>query len=309
MFVGPPGVGKTMMAKESAKVLFGEEAFGRIDCAQIADKMSNSKLLGPGPGYVGYPSGRAGAGQKQPTADEIKEQDPSILYKETLGMEAGGILLIDEIEKADSDALDIMLTAFDEGYVKTSVGNVIDLRNVFIIITSNLGSKELNFRANKKSLGFSTSDSSCKATLDVVDVRSTTMAAIRDWMKPELLSRITSIVPFIDLTHEEMVEVVELEWARASAHIGRKIGNHITLSDGLKEHLATKAEERNSGARYVGRLVDSYIVDTIAGLFVDADVEEMDIILDKSSSGNCDSVKAVFGDKTYEHVITETLGE
>jgi hypothetical protein len=304
MCVGPTGVGKTMLAKETSNILFGDKAFGRIDCAQISEKHSTSKLLGAPPGYVGYPSGRGLEG------DDVKKMDPSLFYKETQNMLDGGILLFDEIEKADPDVLDILLTAFDEGYVKTSVGNVIDLRNVIIMITSNLGSKELSFKKSKQSLGFGSASVACDV-MDVSDIKSTTMEAINGWMKPELLSRVTAVLPFMELTPEEMAKVVELEWEKASSYVREKLPADIILSDGIKALIAEKSIERGSGARYVSRLVDSYVVDTLAALFVDTDdaYSAKEIVMTVDTGGECDVVVANYDGQTFEHKITMTIGD
>lgn len=306
MCVGPTGVGKTMLAKETSSILFGEKAFGRIDCAQISEKHGTSKLLGAPPGYVGYPSGRGKEGE------DLRKMDPSMFYKETQGMVDGGILLFDEIEKADPDVLDVLLTAFDEGYVKTSVGNTIDLKNVIIMITSNLGSRELSFQKNKNSLGFApVVEGTCDETMGVTEIKTTTMAAIKEWMKPELLSRITAVLPFMELTPEEMSEVVDLEWAKASLYIKEKMPADIILSDGLKALIAEKSIERGSGARYVGRLVDSYIVDALAAMYVETDeaYAAKEVVLTVETGGECDVVVATYDGETYTHKVTMTLGD
>lgn len=308
MCVGPTGVGKTMLAKETSNILFGDKAFGRIDCAQIAEKHGTSKLLGAPPGYVGYPSGRGKEGE------DVRKLDPSLFYKETQGMVDGGILLFDEIEKADPDVLDVLLTAFDEGYVKTSVGNVIDLRNVVIMITSNLGARELQWarESNKLPLGFGTAKvEACSTTMDVSEIKSTTMEAIKAWMKPELLSRITSVLPFMELTKEEMRQVVDLEWKKAATYVKEKLPADIIISDGLKDLISEKSMDRGSGARYVGRLVDAYITDTLAALFVETDeaYAAKEIMLTVETGGECDVVIANYDGENYEHKVTMTLGD
>jgi ATP-dependent Clp protease ATP-binding subunit ClpC len=251
--------------------LFSDEAFGRIDCAQLSEPFTVTKLLGPPPGYIGYPS-------KRDLGDhvDVKTMDPALFYKETRGMETGGVLLFDEIEKADPGVLDVLLTVFDEGYVKTSVGNVIDMRNVIIVITSNLGARNLQHArdSRNKILGFSPSQGNIEKMLSINEINDITMKAVKDWMKPELLSRVTAVIPFVDLDQDALDSIYEIELEKSLAIVRKTITTRITVEDDLKEKLISVCVDRGSGARYISRLVDTYIIDTLAAFYVDEDASE-----------------------------------
>jgi ATP-dependent Clp protease ATP-binding subunit ClpA len=271
-----------------------------------------SKLFGPPPGYVGYPSGREG---------DPKDADPSVLWKETQGMISGGILLLDEVEKAHPDMWDSFLTIFDEGYAKTSVGNIVDFRNTIIVMTTNLGTQELeDAREEKKRtpIGFSKLKSICvleegSRTDSIKEVKKTALEAAKEYMKPELLGRITAIVPFLDLSVESMKAVVDLEWAKASEYIADVVDVEIDIHDTVKQRIAEVSSSRGSGARLVSRLVEAYIVDPLAELHVEnASIfsgKKYSVKSTGQNSDGCDTVKITYGKKTFDYEVTMTLGD
>lgn len=258
LFAGPTGVGKTLLPKETANILFGEGHFGRIDCAALSDKHTSAKLFGAPPGYIGFPDTRDGKG---------KDKDPALLFTETRGLEDGGILLLDEVEKAHPDIWDAFLTIFDEGYAKTSAGNTIDLRNVIIVMTTNLGTKEMRVENTKNPLGF-TGAAAKVAELPIEQVRRLAKKALEEYMKPELVGRITEVVPFRSLTEDEMLKVVDIEWGRSGEFVQRKSAAAIVLEESLKREVAHRSSEKGYGARLVSRLLDLYVIDPLAEFYL-----------------------------------------
>jgi ATP-dependent Clp protease ATP-binding subunit ClpC len=310
LFAGPTGVGKTLMAKVATDYLFGtKNKFGRIDCANLSEKHDVSKLVGAPPGYVGYPSDRGG---------DPKEQDPAVIYREVSKMgQDGGVLLLDEVEKAHPDIWDTFLTAFDEGYVKTSVGNVVDLRNVVIIMTTNLGSKEFDDMQRKNPLGFNTKDvcamdDETDAQELIKTIKRTASEALRDYMKPELIGRITDVVPFMNLNESGLKDVAELEWDKARVYLTEKLPE-IHITEELKEHIAASAANKKLGARPVQRMIEQYAVDAVAEIYVEypEKVENTEqIIIDISdNNGFCDTVNVILGESEYEYEVKQTLSD
>jgi ATP-dependent Clp protease ATP-binding subunit ClpA len=309
LFAGPTGVGKTLMAKVATEYLFGSKTkFGRIDCAGLSEKHDVSKLIGAPPGYVGYPSDRGG---------DPKEADPALLYREINKMGPdGGVLLLDEIEKAHEDIWDTFLTIFDEGYVKTSVGNIVDLRNVIIIMTTNLGSKEFDDMQRRNPLGFN-DKKAISADEDVNDemiknVKKTASEALRGYMKPELIGRITDVVPFVNLTTAGLEAVTSLEWSKARGYLMEKLPE-ISITDGLKKHIATSAKEKLLGARPVQRMVEQYAIDAIAEIYVEhpekiAKAKNIKIDI-RDNNGSCDMVCVIVGKEEYVYEVKQTLSE
>jgi DNA polymerase III delta prime subunit len=310
LFAGPSGVGKTLLAKETSRLLFGRStSFGRVDCATLSEKHDVSKLFGPPPGYVGYPSDRHG---------DPKEADPSILYKETLGFAEGGILLLDEVEKAHPDIWDSFLTIFDEGYAKTSVGNIIDFRNTVIVLTTNLGSEKFAKDKNRFPLGFSSakklSDNARDLNRDIKATKKTAVDAASGYMKPELLGRITTIVPFVDLTLDELKTIVDLEWTYSSGYVLAVCDAPITIDSTVRDRIAEVCMNKGSGARMISRLVDGYIIDPLAELHVENNKifnGSSQITVRYSNSDNgCDTVEVLYGkNKVFKYDVAMTLGD
>jgi ATP-dependent Clp protease ATP-binding subunit ClpA len=304
LFVGETGVGKTLLAKELSKYLFGDDKpMGRIDCAALSEKFDTAKLFGPPPGYVGFPHGKDG--------ESVKEQDPSILYKEAVKLADGGVILFDEIEKAHPDVWDAMLTIFDEGYIKTSVGNIVDFRNCIIILTSNLGTKELDDR-RRTPIGFTVNAK--KDRTSITDIKAVTTKAARDYLKPELLGRVTEIVPFSSLSSVELGKIVNLEWGMAREWL-EQVDATISIDDSLCTHMVDLSLESGYGARHLKRMVERYVVDALADSYL-ADTECFGGVGNKVSVGytgtdnGCDVVSVVVGDDTHIYrVETSSITE
>lgn len=314
LFAGPTGIGKTLMAKLSCEYLFDSRTkFGRIDCATLSERHDVSKLIGAPPGYVGYPTDKNG---------DPKEADPSALWKEVSKMgKDGGFLLLDEVEKAHPDIWDVFLTAFDEGYVKTSVGNVVDLRNVVIIMTTNLGSREFAYNMNKMPMGFHEEGKKACHSTDDIDkemeqikkIKQTALDALKEYMKPELIGRITDIVPFNDLDEEELRGVVDLEWGKATDYLSKKVEN-ISIDKSLRERIAKLSLDKGLGARPVARLLEQYAIDAIAEIYVEypkkvADAEDILIRYHGVKKG-CDLVVVDLGeDETFDYSVKQSVTE
>ena len=258
LFAGPSGTGKTEVAKQLASLLFGNRSFGRIDCASLSEKHDVTKLNGAPPGYVGYPTGKDG---------DAKDSDPSLFYTEvyTKGS-TGSVLLLDEIEKAAPDIWDIFLTIFDEGYVTTSVGNKVDFRNTIIIMTTNLGTKEYDSLVRKNPLGFNHTKSEDLSDINLIKKLATD--SLRKYMKPEIISRITEVIPFIPLSKDELVKITDLEWDKALVYLS-PLGSKISLTNEIKEYIADETKDKHQGARPVRRMIEQYVIDPLASWYID----------------------------------------
>ncbi|TXC82128.1 ATP-dependent Clp protease ATP-binding subunit [Luteibaculum oceani] len=262
IFLGPTGVGKTQLAKALAKYLFdSQDALVRIDMSEYMEKFSISRLVGAPPGYVGYEEG----GQ---LTEKIRRKPYSIV-------------LLDEIEKAHPDVFNLLLQALDDGQLTDSLGRKIDFRNTIIIMTSNIGARQLSdFGAG---VGFSTKAKQASAD---EDAKSVIQSALRKTFAPEFLNRIDDVVLFNTLTKEDIHKIIDIELKEVYARI-RTLGYEIELSDKAKNFIAEKGFDEKFGARPLKRAIQKYIEDVLAEEIIHSRVNEGDkIILDCNKTGD-----------------------
>ncbi len=253
IFLGTTGVGKTELAKVMARELFdSDEALIRIDMSEYMEKFAVSRLVGAPPGYVGYEEG----GQ----------------LTEAVRRKPYAVLLLDEIEKAHPDVFNILLQILDEGHVTDSLGRKIDFRNTIIILTSNIGTRDIKDFGDGVGFGTlakkSTSDARARATIE---------NALKKAFAPEFLNRIDDIVIFNSLNKEDISKIIELELSKLYARI-EKLGYKIQLTDEAKEFIADKGWDKDFGARPLKRAIQKYIEDLIADLLVNKQIKENETI-------------------------------
>lgn len=243
MFLGPTGVGKTLLAKELAKFMFGSaDALIRIDMSEYMEKFTVSRLVGAPPGYVGYEEG----GQ---LTERVRRRPYSIV-------------LLDEIEKAHTDVFNLLLQVMDEGRLTDSYGRTVDFRNTVLIMTSNVGTRELkDFGAG---IGFAKDEraGSKEHSRDVIQ------KALNKRFAPEFLNRVDEIINFDQLGLDAIVKIVDLE-LKQIVHRVTELGYGIELTPEAKNFLANKGYDIQYGARPLKRALQNYVEDEISELLLD----------------------------------------
>ena len=260
IFLGQTGVGKTQLAKVLAKELFdSEESLIRIDMSEYMEKFAISRLIGSPPGYVGYEEG----GQ----------------LTEKVRRKPYAVILLDEVEKAHPDVFNTMLQVLDDGYLTDSLGRKIDFRNTIIIMTSNIGSRQL--KDFGKGVGFGTA--SMKAQSDKHN-KGVIENALKKAFAPEFLNRIDDIVIFNALEQEDIHLIIDIELKKLFKRI-EGLGYKLKLSKKAKDFIAEKGFDKQFGARPLKRAIQKYIEDSLAEQIVNANLVSGDTIsLDRDAS-------------------------
>ncbi len=239
IFLGPTGVGKTELAKELARFMFDtEDALIQIDMSEYMEKFAVSRLVGAPPGYVGYEEG----GQ---LTEKVRRKPYSVI-------------LLDEIEKAHPDVFNILLQVLDEGQLTDSLGRKVDFRNAIVIMTSNIGARQL--KDFGQGVGFTTA-----AKVDQADAHSRGVIenALKRAFAPEFLNRIDDVIVFNSLGKEEIFKIIDIE---LNALFGRvhSLGFEVKLTLAAKEFIAEKGYDSQFGARPLKRAIQKYLEDPIA---------------------------------------------
>jgi ATP-dependent Clp protease ATP-binding subunit ClpC len=253
IFLGPTGVGKTQLAKVLANYLFESyENLIRIDMSEYMEKFSVSRLVGAPPGYIGYEEG----GQ---LTEKVRRRPYSVV-------------LLDEIEKAHPDVYHILLQVLDEGQLTDSLGRRVDFRNTIVIMTSNIGTRQLKDFGS--GVGFSTS---AKQSSGNEYAKSVIQNALRKTFAPEFLNRIDDVVMFNALSKDDIFKIIDLELKGLFERING-LGYQIKLSSAAKEFIADKGYDVQFGARPLKRAIQKYLEDPMAEVIIKADIKEGDII-------------------------------
>jgi ATP-dependent Clp protease ATP-binding subunit ClpC len=239
VFLGPTGVGKTEMAKVLAKYLFDtEDALVRIDMSEYMEKFAVSRLVGAPPGYIGYEEG----GQ----------------LTEKIRRKPYAVVLLDEIEKAHPDVFNILLQVLDEGFITDSLGRKIDFRNTIIIMTSNIGSRQL--KDFGQGVGFGTPSKMASADSNAKIVIEN---ALKRFFSPEFLNRIDDVIVFNSLDKESISKILELNMEKLIKRV-EELGFAFKITDAAKVFLAEKGFDPDLGARPLQRTIQKYVEDPIA---------------------------------------------
>ena len=243
IFIGSTGTGKTQLAKELSRFMFGDQdSLIRVDMSEYGDKFNSTKLIGAPPGYVGHEEG----GQ---LTEKVRRKPYSII-------------LFDEIEKAHPDIFNTLLQILDEGSITDGLGRKINFKNTLIILTSNIGSRKLQDFGD--GVGFRTSS---KEGESEIAKEILLKKELQKTFSPEFINRLDDIVYFKELIKEDMLKILEVELAKVLPRI-ESLGYKISLTQRLKEDIAEKGYDPKFGARPLKRVVQRYIEDSIADLMV-----------------------------------------
>lgn len=252
MFLGPTGVGKTHLAKQLAKYMFGSsDALIRVDMSEYMEKYTVSRMIGAAPGYVGYEEG----GQ---LTEKVRRKPYSIV-------------LLDEIEKAHPDVFNILLQVLDEGRLTDNYGRTIDFKNTVIIMTSNIGTRQL------KEFGRGVGFAAQSRTDDNEYSRSVIQKALNKTFAPEFLNRLDEIITFDQLSLDAITKIVDIELKGLYERI-EAIGYKLVVDDEAKKFLATKGYDVQFGARPLKRAIQNYLEDGLSELIVSGEVQTGDTV-------------------------------
>ncbi len=237
LFLGPTGVGKTLLAKQLAVQMFGgEDALIQVDMSEYMEKFAVSRMTGSPPGYVGHEEG-----------GQLTEQVRQRPYC---------VVLFDEVEKAHPDVMNLLLQILEEGRLTDSFGRKVDFKNAIVILTSNLGADLIR---KSGEMGFGAQDPS----IDYKLMQEKIDGAVKKAFKPEFLNRLDGIVIFRPLDRQHLVSVINLEVKKLQARLARK-NIAITLEDGAKDFLVSKGFQPEMGARPLRRIIEQYLEDPLA---------------------------------------------
>ncbi len=254
IFLGPTGVGKTQLAKVLAQYLF--DSFNnliRIDMSEYMEKFSVSRLVGAPPGYVGYEEG----GQ---LTEKVRRRPYSVV-------------LLDEIEKAHPDVYNILLQVLDEGQLTDSLGRRVDFRNTIVIMTSNIGTRQL--KDFGQGVGFTTRS---KQETSNEYAKSVIQNALKKAFSPEFLNRVDDVIIFNTLSREDIHKIIDIELKGLYARI-LAMGYKIKMSENAKDFIAEKGYDIQFGARPLKRAIQKYLEDPMAEVIIKSNMKEGDTIV------------------------------
>lgn len=260
MFLGPTGVGKTYLAKKLAEEMFGSaDALFRIDMSEYAEGFNTSRLIGSPPGYVGYDEG----GQ---LTEKVRRKPYSIV-------------LLDEIEKANSQVFNLLLQVMDEGRLTDGNGRLIDFRNTIIIMTSNAGTRQL--KEFGRGVGFNAGGiGSNGMPIDEKDkeyARSVIQKHLSKQFAPEFLNRLDEIITFDQLDLSAITSIVDLELKSLIKRV-ENLGYHFQMTDKAKEFVASKGYDVQFGARPLKRAIQNYVEDGLCELLMEGNLKPGSVI-------------------------------
>ncbi|MEI6436177.1 MAG: ATP-dependent Clp protease ATP-binding subunit [Bacteroidota bacterium] len=253
IFLGPTGVGKTHLAKVLSRYLFDtEDALVRIDMSEYMEKFAVSRLIGAPPGYVGYEEG----GQ---LTEKIRRRPYSIV-------------LLDEIEKAHPDVFHLLLQVLDDGMLTDSFGRRVDFKNTIVIMTSNIGSRQL--KDFGQGVGFATA---AKQSASGDYARGVIENALKKAFAPEFINRIDDIVIFDSLEREDIHKIIDIELKHLYDRI-KGLGYQVLITPAAKDYIAEKGWDAQFGARPLKRAIQKYVEDTLAEEIIKTKLTETDLI-------------------------------
>ena len=239
IFLGPTGVGKTEMAKVLAKYLFDkDDTLIRIDMSEYMEKFSVSRLIGAPPGYVGYEEGGV-------LTEKVRRKPYSVV-------------LLDEIEKAHPDVFNILLQVLDDGILTDSLGRRVDFRNTIIIMTSNIGARDIKNMG--KGIGFG---DPTETAFDYAKMKSTIQDALKKVFNPEFLNRIDDVITFKPLEKKDIFQIIDVLSEELFSRI-KEVGYTIEMTKGAKDFITDRGFDQKYGARPLKRAIQKYIEDPLA---------------------------------------------
>ena len=273
VFLGPTGVGKTELAKVLATYLFDRpDALIRIDMSEYMEKFSISRLVGAPPGYVGYEEG----GQ---LTEKVRRKPYSVI-------------LLDDIEKAHPDVFNILLQVLDDGILTDGLGRRVDFRNTIIIMTSNIGVRQLkDFGAG---VGFST-----QAKQEVGDevMKDTIQKALKKAFSPEFLNRLDDVIVFNSLEREDIHKIIDISLGKLFHRI-KLLGYDVELTEAAKDFLSEKGFDKQYGARPLNRAIQKYLEDPVAEELLKGEVQEGDTLMADHKEGEAELTVKIKKQKT-----------
>jgi ATP-dependent Clp protease ATP-binding subunit ClpC len=258
MFVGPTGVGKTLLAKELAEWLTpNRDALIRLDMSEYGERHNVARLIGSPPGYVGYGEGGG--------------------LSEAVRRHPYSVVLLDEIEKAHPEVFNVMLQIFDEGCLTDGAGRKIDFRNTIIVMTSNVGQREV--AARRVQVGYSVASGTTSGSVAQGGHTSEGeyRKALERCFSPEFLNRIDEIILFRELSGEDMMQILDLELAALIRRV-EALGYHLRVTDSARKELSIEAFEPKYGARALKRAVAAKVEYPVSESILDGKVSPGDTL-------------------------------